>query len=162
MTGIADSFNTYLNHTGRYYSRLLAPRGVRLLIPAVALVVILTSIVVAHAGIVKWMVEDVVNEEILKADYDFVYKDDAPVLSDNLFHLQMPMMLEEYLDAGHYVSDGSAAPENERLDDALKMTVESGFFDAGDFELAPADEWEDAAEDAAEFVFGRPPQSGLK
>lgn len=162
MSGLSKSFSTYVNHTGRYYARLFEPMSAKIAIAALALTVIVTSTVVTHAGVAKWMLEDVLNESILKADYNYVKSSEAPELTDNKFHLQMPMMVEDYIRESNYVSGGTSDPANPKIDDAMNQTLKPSYFNADDIDLGTKDEWEDAAEDGTEFVENRPPHSGLK
>jgi hypothetical protein len=166
MNSIAQSFSTYVGHTGKYYSRMFAPKSVRIAVlitvGLTALTMLITSIVVTHAGVAKWMLEDVLNESIIRADYSFLKEADAPELSDNQFHLQMPMMLESYISPDLYVSNGSPEAGNPKIDELLQQTTKESFFNLSEFEIADQAEWEAVAGDAAEFIENRPPQSGLK
>jgi len=165
MIGIAQSFNTYVRHTTKYYARYFDRRSVALLVlftAAIVLLVAVANVVVTHAGIAKWLVDDVINDDVFNGYFNYMLNADAPAESNNRFHLQMPMMLEGYLDVSNYVSNGAGDPSKPKIDDAVGMTTQPSFFNANDFEMAPADEWEAAAADATEFIESRPPQSGLK
>jgi len=166
MTGITQSFSTYLDHTGKYYSRLLAPKSVRVALAATIMLIMLltiaTSAVTTHAGVAQWVLDDVLNKSIMDASFDFVHDANAPPLSDNKYHLQMPMMFEGFMSEDVYVSGGTSDPSNPKLDDSLEMTMQESYFNLSEFEIADKSEWDAAAGDATEFVENRPPQSGLK
>lgn len=160
-----QSVRTYFQHTKRYYAPLLHPKSIRALTAAAALTAVAAgslNAAVTHAGVAEWVAEDVISEEVLNGNYEFILNADAPPESSNRFHLQMPMMMEGYLDKSIYVSDGSGTANGPKLDTALEMTTKPSFFNAEEFELATPEEWEDAAEDATEFIESRPPKSGLE
>lgn len=160
---MSKSLITCILHTKRYYAQFLGPKSIRNL-AAAGLILAGTatgfSMAVTHAGVAEWVAGDILNMDIVNGNYDYMLNEDAPPESDNRFHLQMPMMLEGYLDSSNYVSDGSS--DDPKLDTALEMTIQPGFFNAEEFELAAPEEWEEAAGDATEFIEVRPPQSGLK
>lgn len=165
MPAITQSFYTYLKHTKRYYAPFFSPKSMVLVVVLVVGMGVLAAaanMVVTHAGVAQWLATDVLNETILKGNFDYMLTADAPEESDNRFHLQMPMMLEGFLPASNYVSNGTADPDRPKLDDILKTSVQPSFFNMGDFEMASSEEWQEAAADATAFLEARPPQSGLQ
>lgn len=159
------NFSAYVQHTLRYYRRFLTPKSA----PALALTAVAVTVgavgintVLARASVAEWMAEDIFNEDIFNGKYDYIYNKDAPEESDNQFHLQMPMMLEGYLDSSNYVSEGNSDPMHPKLDESLQQTTQPSYFQGEDFELPSDEEWEDVDDDSTEFVESRPPKSGLE
>lgn len=162
---IPKSIRTFVQHTKQYYTPFFGVKSVQhLAIAGFALVGIITglSVAVTHAGVAAWVVEDILNRDILEGEYDYMLNEDAPQESNNRFHLQMPMMLEGYLKSSIYMSDGNGDMTGPKLDTALEMAIQPNFWSSKDFELSTPEEWEEAAEDATELIEDRPPQSGLK
>lgn len=165
MKRIHTNLRACLQHTRRYYGQFFTPRNLSAIALASAAVTVSAvglNAVVAKADVAKWMAEDVFNEEIFDGKYDYIRNEDAPEESEYRFHLQMPMMLEGYLDSSNYVSNGTSDPAHPKLDESLEMTTQPDFFHAEDFELPSDEEWEESAGDATEFVEDRPPKSGLE
>lgn len=118
MTAMTQSFYTYLKHTKRYYAPFFSPKSMVLVVVLVVGMGVLAAaanMVVTHAGVAQWLATDVLNETILKGNFDYMLTADAPEESDNRFHLQMPMMLEGFLPASNYVSGGTADPDRPKL-----------------------------------------------
>jgi hypothetical protein len=163
MSKLTSSLRNYAGHTGKYYSRLLEPASVKLLILFIAILAVIASATMAHAlsfTPFKWVVEDVLNDAILTGNYDYILNADAPAPSDNAHHLQMPMMFEGYLPGNIFVSGGSGGPDNQRIDDMLSMTMKPSFV-GDDLEIADAGEFDDAIEDNIKLIADRPVLSGL-
>ena len=164
MKPYPTNFRAFLNHTKQYYKRFLTPKrlsAISLAAVSVGTVAVGINTVTAHAGVARWMLEDAFDEDIFFGKYDYIYNEDAPEESENRFHLQMPMMLEGYLEPENYVSGDDAATKP-KLDTMIESAVNPGAFNIDRFELPDQEELDEASEDAMEFVENRPPKSPLE
>jgi hypothetical protein len=115
---------------------------------------ICSAFVVTHAAgssVAEWLLQDALNKDMLdEENFSFTAISESPALSDNRFHLQMPMTMEEYVNEDIY----AATP------DALSLTLEDGFYDDA-YVPYSEDEWNEGGDNATEFIFNRPPDSPL-
>jgi hypothetical protein len=114
-----------------------------------------SAFVVAHAAggaVADWLLKDALNKDMLaESNYAFSTLAEAPVPSDNRYHMQIPMTVEEFTDESLY----STVP------DSLLLTLEDGFYDDA-YVPYSEEEWETGGNDATEFVLSRPPDPPLE
>lgn len=158
------SIKTFLRHTAAYYKMQLTPQKISIVTTysvMAAAAAVGASVVTARAGVAKWELIDVMNEDVYEsAGVYYALEDDAPELTERQFHLQMPMSLEGFLSESVYASEGVSDPEHPKLDELVEMTADKSYFANYNLEI-PTDE-ELGDEDYMEFVESRPPQSVLK
>lgn len=158
------NFRTFLRHTAAYYKMQFTPQKVSI----VAAYAVLTaaaaigaSVVTARAGVAKWELIDVLNEDVYEsAGVYYALEDDAPELTEQQFHLQMPMSLEGFISESTYTAGDSSDPEHPKLDELVEMTTDKSYFANYKLEIPTDEELDD--NDFMEFVESRPPQSVLK
>lgn len=159
-------FITFLRHTVRSYTQYMTRKSITVAAVATGAVLVgalALNTVTARAGIEAWISSDILDEDILLADFDYVRDSDVPEGTVEGYHLQMPSSLEGYMDGGEYVSLGEDGEGSgtQKIDDQLKLTTQPSFEGSLGFELPDQDELEEATEDATEYVEHRPPVSPL-
>lgn len=158
------SIKTFLRHTAAYYKMQLTPQKTSIVTAyavMAAAAAVGASIVTARAGVAKWELIDVLNEDVYKsAAVFYASEDEAPELTERQFHLQMPMSLEGFLSVSTYASEGTSDPEHPKLDELVEMTADPSYFANYEFELLTDEEL--GEDDFMEFVESRPPQSVLE
>ncbi len=159
-------FITFLRHTVRSYTQYMTRKSITVAAVATGAVLVgalALNTVTARAGIEAWISSDILDEDILLADFDYVRDSDVPEDTVEGYHLQMPSSLEGYMDGGEYVSLGEDGEGSgtQKIDDQLKLTTQPSFEGSLGFELPDQDELEEATEDATEYVEHRPPVSPL-
>ena len=158
------NFRTFLRHTVMYYRMQLTPKNISVVAAyAVLTVAAVTaaSIVTARAGVSKWELEDVLNQDVYKStSVYYATESDAPELTERQFHLQMPMSLEGFLSTSNYAAEGTSDSQHPKLDELVGKTTDPSYFANYKLDLPTDEEWEE--NDFMEFVENRPPESVLE
>lgn len=149
MQEITASVKCWLQHSQSYYAVLISEKRIRLMIASVTLLCIFFSVVVTHAGVAQWLLEDAIdNSIVLRDNYNYMASDDAPPPSNNTYHLTMPMMMQDYIIADIF----------SQLDSGLKMSLEPNFVRTEKIKMWGEEEREEAGDDFSQFVTDRPPK----
>lgn len=158
------NFRTFLRHTAMYYRMQLTPKNISVVAAYAVLTVAAVSaasIVTARAGVAKWELEDVLNQDVYNStSVYYSAESEAPELTERQFHLQMPMSLEGFLDPSNYVAEGTSDPKHPKLDEMVEKTIDPSYFANYKQTLPTDEEWEE--NDFMEFVENRPPKSVLE
>ena len=163
---MATNLKAFLKHTAAYYKMQFTPQKVS----TVAAYAMLTaaaavgaSVVTARAGVAKWELTDVFNQDVYEsAGIFYALEDDVPEMAEQQFHLQMPTSLEGYLSESTYSSGDTPDPEHPKLDEMVGMTTDPSYFATYKFELPTDEEWAENEDGFTEFLENRPPKSGLE
>ncbi|WP_139193376.1 hypothetical protein [Angelakisella massiliensis] len=161
---LQTNFKTFLRHTAMYYRMQLTPKNLSVVATYAVLTaaaVTAASIVTARAGVAKWELEDVLNQDVYESTSAYyATESEAPELTEKQFHLQMPMSLEGFLSTSNYAAEHSSDPQHPKLDELVEKTVDPSYFANYKLDLPTDEEWEE--NDFMEFIENRPPESVLE